>query len=135
MGDFRRLALLKRCLTEYHRLLESVTVRVPTAGAERAALLAQRSTLARKIEHAQIEVLLVEDADALVALYAHQHAMADAHARSASRADSRRAFRARARFCEEVAREALERRGTVESIPAVVLAVVETDLEQAARER
>jgi hypothetical protein len=60
--------------------------------------------------------------------------MADAHARSASRADSRRAFSARARFCEEVARQALERRGTVESIPAVVLAVVEADLEQAARQ-
>jgi hypothetical protein len=135
MGEFRRLTLLKRCLAEYQRLLESVTVRLPAAGAERPALLAQRSLLARKVEHAQIEILLVEDADALVALYTHPHAMADAHASSASRADSRRAFRARARFCEEVAREALERRGTIESIPAVVLAVVEADLERAAGER
>ena len=80
-----------------------------TAGAALAA--------ARKVEHAQIEVLLVEDADALVALYTHQHAMADAHASSASHADSRRAFRARARFCEEVAREALERRASSSPSP------------------
>jgi hypothetical protein len=134
MGELERLALLKTCLAQYLRLLQSVTVRLPTAGGAQGTLLVQRSTLARKIEHAQIEIAFIEDADGLIALYTHQHKMADGHARAATRADSRKAFMARARLCEEVVLEAIERRGIAEPIPAAVLAGVDADLQRAAHE-
>jgi hypothetical protein len=135
MGEPERLPLLKACLAQYLRLLQSVTVRLPTASpGERATLLTQRATLVRKIEHTQIEISFAEDADGLIALYTHQHRMADTHARAAHRADSRRAFKTRARLCEEIVLEAIERRGASEPIPAPVLAGVRADLERAARE-
>ena len=161
MGEPERLPLLKACLAQYLRLLQSVTVRLPAAGpVERATLLAQRATLARKIEHSQIEISFAEDADGLIALYTHQHRMADTHARAAHRPDSRGAFKTRARLCEEIVLEAIERRGTscrgaytpgprgcaamgraawARGVPAApsasaVLAGVRADLERAARE-
>jgi len=134
MGELERLAMLKGCLAQYLRLLQSVTVRLPGSAAEQPTLLAQRSTLARKIEHAQIEIAFIEDVDGLIALYTHQHRMADGHARTASRVDGRQAFTARARLCEEVVLEAIERRGVVEPIPGGVLAAVDADLRRAATE-
>lgn len=134
MGELERLALLKACLAQYLRLLQSVTVRLPGAAAEQTMLLDQRSRLARKIEHAQIEIAFIEDVDGLIALYTHQHRMADGHARSATRVDGRRAFTARARLCEEVVLEAIERRGVVEPIPGGALTAVDADLRRAAAE-
>ena len=110
-----------------------MTVRLPGA-AEQTTLLDQRSRLARKIEHAQIEIAFIEDVDGLIALYTHQHKMADGHARTATRVDGRKAFTTRARLCEEVVLEAIERRGVVEPIPAGVLAAVDADVRRAANE-
>src|SRR6266545_7131724 len=108
MAEPERLAALKQCLETYRSTLAKVNEQLAGA-AEAGALAEQRQLLRRKIEQAEIEIDFIEDVDGLIARYTERQRVALDSARVEKDPGRKRAFDERARFCEVVINEALEK--------------------------
>jgi len=135
MAEPERLAALKQCLETYRSTLEKVNEQLAgAAGAEAGALAEQRQLLRRKIEQAEIEIGFIEDVDGLIARYTERQRVALDSARVEKDPGRKRAFDERARFCEVVINEALEKKQTVKPLPSGALNEILADLRLAAQE-
>lgn len=133
MAEPERLAGLKQCLETYRSTLAKVNEQLAGA-AEAGALAEQRQLLRRKIEQAEIEIGFIEDVDALIARYTERQRVALDSARAEQDPGRKRAFDERARFCEVVINEALEKKQTVKPLPSGALNEILADLRLAAQE-
>ncbi|HET8578212.1 MAG TPA: hypothetical protein VFO18_14025 [Methylomirabilota bacterium] len=135
MAEPERLAALKECLETYRSTLEKVNEQLAgPAGAEAGALAEQRQLLRRKIEQAEIEIGFIEDVDGLIARYTERQRVALERARAEQDPARKRVFDERARFCEVVINEALEKKQTVKPLPSGALNEILADLRRAAQE-
>jgi hypothetical protein len=133
MAEPERLAALKQCLETYRSTLAKVNEQLAGA-AEAGALAEHRQLLRRKIEQAEIEIGFIEDVDGLIARYTERQRVALDSARAEKDPGRKRAFDERARFCEVVINEALEKKQTVKPLPSGALNEILADLRLAAQE-